>query len=552
MSEKPTVVVIGSGFGGSVFACRLAERQEFTIYVLERGRQYGRNEFPRRPDQLREAFWDPADGKFGMFEYQSFDRTDIDVLTASGLGGGSLIYANVLYEMPAEFFEGWPGGITRQTLNPYYQRVQNMMEARSYPVDQPTWPYAQTPKTRALQRAYDRISAHPLGHPAARLEWPKLAIQFGPRPGEEKANQQGVPQTTCIMCGECNIGCNYHAKNTLDLNYLARAANHGAIIRTNAEVRAILPKADHSGYTVVYSTPGNRSAMERIEAKYVIVAAGSLGSTKLLLRMRHSGQLPNLSAALGTRWSGNGDFLGLCRNSAAPVYPSTGPVITGAVRFFHAHYPDGFPHGLYIEDAGIPTMLAWYLTAMTPMTQSFLSGLKGAWRYLQGVLLGRRESNIGDDLGPLLFRESKLVSRTLVFLGMGRDRSSGMIQLRKKGRTPLNWIDDCEIHLAWDSRPSQLHFDRMRDEMQRLSVALGGTFLADPLSFLDKYISVHPLGGCPMGDSEHDGVVDARTGEVFGHKGLYVVDGSIIPTSIGPNPSLTIAALAEIFAERFP
>lgn len=206
MSEKPTIVVIGSGFGGSVSACRLAERQEYTVYILERGRRYGRNEFPRRPDQLREAFWDPEDGKFGMFEYHSFGKTDIDAWTASGLGGGSLIYSNVLYEMPAEFFAGWPGGITPQTLDPSYQKVFDMMEARPYPMDQPTWPYAETPKTKALQRAYERLSAHPLGHAAAKLEWPKLAIQFGPRPGEEKPNKQGVMQTTCIMCGG---GCGY-------------------------------------------------------------------------------------------------------------------------------------------------------------------------------------------------------------------------------------------------------------------------------------------------------------------------------------------------------
>ncbi len=548
VTPKPTVVVIGSGFGGSVFACRLAERQEYIVHVLERGRRYGRNEFPRRPDQLREAFWDPGDGRFGLFEYHSFAKTDIDVWTCSGVGGGSLIYANILYEMPP----GWPGGIRRHVLDPYYHTVLNMMEARPYPVDQPTWPYAATPKTQALMFAYERLSAHPLGFPPAKLEWPHLAVQFGPRPGEEFLNQQGVKQTTCRMCGECSIGCNYHAKNTLDLNYLARAERFGAVVHEHAEVRAILPRPSASGYTVVYSDPRRKEQFEKLEADFVVVAAGSLGSTKLLLRMKHSGQLPHLSPALGTKWCGNGDLLGMCLRSNVPIYPSTGPTITGAVHFYHSSYQDGFPHGLYVEDAAIPNMLAWYITAMKPTWRSWLQGVRGLWRYLKGFLLGRREVNLGDDLGPLLFRESQLVSHTLVFLGMGRDRSTGIITLRPERPRPISWPEDCDMHLAWDSRPSELHFDRLRSAMRRITAELGGTFEENPVSYLNKYVAVHPLGGCPMGDNPQEGVVDACTGEVFGHKGLYVVDGSIIPTATGPNPSLTIAAVAEMLVERFP
>ncbi len=550
MAEKPTVVIIGSGFGGSVFACRLAESGRYSVHVLERGRRYNRNEFPRRTDQLEQAFWEPRRGLFGMFEYQSFPKTDIDVLTASGLGGGSLIYANVLYEMPPEFFEGWPGGIRRPTLDPYYDRVHRMMESRAYPVDEPGWPYAATPKTRALQLAGQRLAADSLGHPAAELEWPRLAIQFGPHPGDELVNAQGVKQTACVMCGECDIGCNYHAKNTLDLNYLARATNYGASIHTHAEVRAIRPAAD-GGYRVVYCDPRDRSRSEEIEARYVVVSAGSLGSTKLLLRMRHAGELPRLSGSLGTQWCGNGDLLGFSFRSEEPIYPSTGPVITGAIRFYHARYPDGFPHGLFVEDAGIPNLMAWYLAGMAPSPGAVVQSLKGAAEYAKGFV-AKREVNLGDELGPLLFHESRLVSRTMIFLGMGRDRSTGVFRLEPNGSGPLGWDQDGEIQLDWDVAPSRLHFDRTRDAMQRMTDALGGEFAENPLSFLTKYVAVHPLGGCPMGDSERNGVVDARTGEVFGHPGLYVADGSVLPTAVGPNPSLTIAALAEMFTERFP
>lgn len=534
---KPVVAVLGSGFGGSVFACRLAETGRYQVHLFERGRRYGRNEFPRRPDQLRDAFWDPKNGMYGMFEYRSFPETDIDVLNASGLGGGSLIYANVLYEMPAEFFKGWPGGIVRATLDPYYERVHRMMETRSYPVDQPEWPYAQTPKTQALARAYNKLEQNSLGHPAAKLEYPRLAIQFGPKAGEPIVNGQGVSQTTCIMCGECDVGCNYHAKNTLDLNYLAKAEQCGAEIHCNAEANAVIPRPE-GGYRVVFSDPRHTGTQQHLEADYVVVSAGSLGSTHLLLRMRAAGHLVNLSPALGTRWSENGDLLGFSFNSVDAIYPSTGPVITTAIRFFHSAYPDGFPHGLYIEDAGIPNMLAWYLTGLAP--SGALQAIEGAVRYAEGFIK-RREVNVATDVGPLLFEESKLVSRSMIFLGMGRDRSTGRMHLNSKG----------DLRLKWEEAPSDIHFERTADAMNRLTQALGGEFVQNPLSYLSKYIAVHPLGGCPMGDTAADGVVRPDTGEVYGHPGLYVADSSIVPTAVGPNPSLTIAALAERFAERF-
>ncbi len=289
-----------------------------------------------------------------------------------------------------------------------------------------------------------------------------------------------------------------------------------------------------------------------MEAQRVILAAGSLGSTKMLLRMSYSGQLPGLSPALGTKWSENGDLLGCSLGNQDPAYPSTGPVITGAIRFFHSRYPDSFPHGLFVEDAGIPNALAWYLTAMTPTAGSIWEGLRGAREYARGLAFGGREINMGEALGPLLFRESSLVSRTMIFLGMGRDRSSGVASLKRPHAEPFHYLDDCDLQLDWEPGPSQLHLDRVREAMQRISVALGGQFVENPLSDVTRYIAVHTLGGCPMADSSAQGVVDAGTGEVFEYPGLYVMDGSIVPTSIGPNPSLTIAALAEMFMERFP
>ena len=237
----------------------------------------GTVETSSRAAQTSYARPDPEDGKSSVVRVSIFWDSRYRCPHGEWAGRWSLIYSNVLYEVPAEFFVGWPGGINRQTLDPYYQKVLDMMEAR------PTQSTSQRGLMSTRRRAklcngrHDRLSSHPLGHPAARLEWPKLAIQFGPRPGEERLTDKC--EATVYNVRECNIGCNYHA--TLDLNYLARAANHGAIICPSAEVRAILPNADGSGYTVVYSDLETGRSWNA-SRPHGIVAAGSLGSTKLL------------------------------------------------------------------------------------------------------------------------------------------------------------------------------------------------------------------------------------------------------------------------------
>ena len=156
MQSEFDYVVIGSGFGGSVMACRLVEKG-YRVCLLERGRQWKMHEFPRRPDEIQKnMFWDPKDGKFGLMEFRDSAESDIMTLTASGLGGGSLIYANVLYRMPAEFIQDWPSGITREFLDPYYDRVISMMEARPYPFKTEKY-YSETPKTAAFVEVADQL-----------------------------------------------------------------------------------------------------------------------------------------------------------------------------------------------------------------------------------------------------------------------------------------------------------------------------------------------------------------------------------------------------------
>jgi len=540
------VVVIGSGFGGSVMTCRLAEKG-YRVCLLERGREYGFNAFPRRIHELKRAFWDPKDGLDGLFEVRSHPDSDVCTVTASGLGGGSLIYANVLIPMDEELFAGWPGGINRSILDPYYKKVLETMQAAPYPFDDPY--YADTPKSAALKNIAGKLPQDPEATAPPHGFFPHLAVWFkGTFPGEQTANAHGVLQSRCIKCGECDVGCNIHAKNTLDLNYIARARsasllgpqNTPADVRTNAEAVDIVPDGD--GYRVTYRDTGDATgaASVTLRAGKVIIACGSVGSAGLLLRLKRRDSLPRLSDALGKKWCGNGDLEGTVLDAGTDIVPTRGPVITYAVKYEYRPYPDGFPHQIYIEDAGFPVFLAWYVAGKIPSARKVFDRIKLFWKFIERLFRRRPETDIGDDIARIIDNDG-LIRRTLIMLGMGRDRSDGEVVLDGEG----------EPFVKWSVKGSQLHIDRQKREMKRIADALYGDFLVNPLTYLDKLISVHPLGGCVMADDPADGVVNPH-GEVFNYPGLYVVDGSIVPTSIGPNPSLTIAALAERIADSFP
>ncbi|WP_413576047.1 GMC oxidoreductase [Bdellovibrio sp. HCB290] len=542
-------VVIGSGFGGSVMSCRLVEKG-YNVCLLERGRQWKMHEFPRRPNEIQDnMFWDPEDGKYGLMEFRDTPDSDVMTLTASGLGGGSLIYANVLYRMPEEFFAGWPGGLTRQKIEPYYDKVISMMEARPYPFN--TDPYYQdTPKTAALKKASLQMQQNPDSLTPAEFQLPPLAVRFeGEFPGHQTLNSHGAIQSKCNKCGECDLGCNIHAKNTLDLNYIFRARNlksgTGKLdVRTQAEVSKIEHLDDH--YKITFHVPQFPSQEFVLTAKKVVLSAGSVGSTSLLLKMKQKGLLPKLNRWLGQKWCGNGDLLGTVLNTQDNNDPTNGPVITGAIKYSMKNYPDGFPHGMYLEDAGFPNSIAWYLSGKVPQVEGIMGVLCLAGTTLKKYfckilrIKTKSEINVGDQFAAALDRGT-FTRKAMVLLGMGRDRSDGVVSLREDGQTVINW----------DIKTSDLHFDRMREEMKKVAENLGGTFVDNPLTHLDKVIAVHPLGGCPMGDTADSGLVSTN-GEVFGYEGLYVVDGSILPTSTGTNPSLTIAAVAEFIAEQIP
>lgn len=550
-------VVVGSGFGGSVSAYRLAQAGQ-RVCVLERGKAYPPGSFPRRPRAVGRNFWDPSQGLYGLFNVWSF--RGIEALVSSGLGGGSLIYANVLMRKDERWFvkerpfkggyEHWP--ISRADLEPHYDQVERMLNAQYYPLEAPG--YAELAKTRAMREAAKRLG----------LEWglTKLAITFaveGVPPAQAAPlaaalypNLHGLTRTTCSLCGECDLGCNYGSKNTLDHTYLSAAKQHDADIRVLCEVRRFGPRPG-GGYTVSYvehdlqreGRPTNTAKLPEvtITADRLILAAGALGTPYLLLRNRSA--FPHLSPALGTRFCGNGDLLGFMLDSRSPIDGDTvpsvldgshGPVITSYIRVPDEVDPEGTGPGYYIEDAGYPVVVDWMVQA-TAAGSSANRFLRFALRRIRAKLTHDPVSDLSAEITNLLGK-AELSAGSMPLLGMGRDVPDGIMRLRK-GHLDINWT----------TKTSKAYFRRVRRTMNDISAALGARFCENPLSLLRRVITVHPLGGCPMGRHEREGVVDAY-GQAFGYPGLYVADGSVMPGPVGPNPSLTIAAFANRMAER--
>ncbi len=556
--EQFDAVVVGSGFGGSVTAYRLAQAGQ-QVLVLERGRAYPPGSFPRSPLGIKRNIWDPAQGGQGMYDMWSFDG--FDGLVCSGLGGGSLIYANVLLRKDERWFvhddhsggayENWP--VTRADLDPHYTRAEKMLDAQAYPLEHP--PYDTTAKTLAMREA-----AAALGH-----EWllPNLAITFanpGRPPGigepilEERPNIHGRPRETCRLCGECDVGCNYGSKNTLDYTYLTAAHYAGAEIRTRCQVREFHP-LDDGRWSVSYVTFSDAddgvkldlSQMPRttVIARRLILSAGTFGTTHLLLANRAS--LPGLSSSLGEGFSGNGDLLTFAqrvtqegpdgRRVPRDLEPGRGPVITCAMRVGDALDGDGSSgRGFYLEDAGYPQFVSWVVQALSEpgavLRETGPLLVRAAER-----LLHHNPENLGDEVSELL-GDCLLSAGLLPLLGMGRDVPDGRMHLDG---------DDLQIDWSRDGR-SRAFFDRLNDVSREVAHKLGGDFMDNPIWFLRRVITVHPLGGTRMGIDDAHGVVDPW-GRVFNHPGLHVADGSVMPGPVGANPSLTIAALADRFAD---
>ncbi|MFE0171130.1 GMC oxidoreductase [Streptomyces sp. NPDC059002] len=562
-TEHVDVLIVGSGFGGSVAAARLAQAG-LGVVVMERGRDYPPGSFARTPAQAARALWAPDAGSYGLFDVRNFRR--FDSVVASGLGGGSLVYANVLLrkdehwfvdrqQLPGGGYESWP--VTRADLDPHYDAVERVLTPTPYPLDHPG--YDDAPKTLAMRAAADRLGLEHF--------LPPLAVSFAPEPGAppgiglpvvepDGGNLHGATRRTCRLCGECNIGCNEGAKNSLDFTYLSTARRHGADLRTRHEVRAIRP-APHGGYEVDYvqhepardglpepareGLPTDRLPVRTLGCDRLVLAAGTYGTSHLLLRSRR--QLPGIGGALGTRFSGNGDILSFAvrtkdAHGARPssVDPSRGPVITSTIRLpddldgqdRSGRVPPG--RGAYIQDGGYPGFVGWLVEAAALPQDAGRAG-----RFLLRQLAGHAAGDPGVTSASLagLLDDGVLSDTSLPLLGMGRDTPDGVLVLRRGA-----------LEAEWSTAGSAQHYARLRAALRAVSEALDGRYADSPHWLLKRIITVHPCGGAPMGKNQVEGVCD-EFGEVHGHPGLYVMDAAALPGPVGTNPALTVAALAD-------
>jgi cholesterol oxidase len=525
LKEKYDVVVIGSGFGGAITAHRLAQAGR-SVLVLEQGRRWKPREFPRSVRQVGGAFWRDLDGanrRTGFLEYRAFKR--IDVVQGVGVGGGSLHYFNVHIRAPERIFRGWPSPLTRAVLEPYYDQVQAKLESK--PLVAPDGRQL-PPRTLAFCEAARRTGA------TARLV--DIAVYTGP----DRLNEAQVRQSACNYCGDCMLGCHLQSKNTLDITYIAEAeARYGAEVAPLHKVSHLAPEA--GGYRIFYDVVGEQPEGARQEGrprrsvlgKQVILAAGSLGSTEILLRCRDVFRtLPDLGRRLGHGFSGNGDML-FAGAMDVPlehgVDPAVGPSITAVADCSTEQ------HAIHIEDLGYPDQMLWLIEGLIPPQRNrLLQYLQLAGRYLKRSLgLGSTHSRVSDEIGSLL--EGGRTSRFLPYLGMGSDAADGQLRLRKGA-----------LDIDWRHTRSRAMFREMERSMKQLSESIQGRHVT---SFLwqwpmRKLLTAHPLGGCPMGERPADSVVDHR-GSVWSYPNLYVVDGATLPSALSVNPSLTIAAVAE-------
>lgn len=531
------MVVVGSGYGGGIAASRLA-RAGKDVCVLERGKEFLPGEYPdTQLELMRETQTSSAGGHIGSRTalVDLHANKDMNVLVGCGLGGTSLINANVSLRAEPRVFEDarWPRAVRddlETLVEDGYRRATEMLRPTPYPED---WPALK--KLDALEE-----SARHIGAPFYR---PPINVTF-----EDGLNHVGVEQQACKLCGDCCAGCNFGAKNTTLMNYLPDAVNHGAEIFTQTSVRTIERRSDR---WVVHYQP-LETGQEKfdaptlfVSADVVVLAAGALGSTEILLRSRDAGL--SLSDRLGDRFTGNGDVLGwgynndveingmgLGMNATQPGREPVGPTITGIIDLRDQPVLES---GMVIEEGAVPSGLTRVMPAFLAATAKFVgrdtdAGLRDAareaGRELESLVRGPREG---------------AAKNTQVYLVMTHDDGGGRLVLEKD-----------RVLVDWPGCGKQEIFKDVDARLLQATEPQGGTYLKNPLwSKFTKQdlITVHPLGGCVMGESAETGVVDDR-GRVFAenessvvHEGLYVLDGSIVPRPLGVNPLLTISALAE-------
>lgn len=509
-------IVIGSGFGGSVSALRLAEKG-YSVLVVEKGRRFAPEDFPRTNWNLKRWLWMPALGWRGLFKMTFFRH--VTVLSGVGVGGGSLVYANTLPVPRDDFFgaSSWSHlADWKDELAPHYQTARRMLGATTHPLD--------TAPDRVLREV-----AEDLGR-AAHFTRNEVGVFFG-KPGATVPDPyfggEGPARTACIYCGACMTGCRHGAKNTLDKNYLYLAERRGVRIQPNTEVTAVRPDPG-SGYRVeATETLGWVRRKQHVwTADQVVFAGGVLGTTDLLLRMKDDANgLPNLSDQLGHHIRTNSESLLGVVTTKDDVDYSEGIAITSILHTDANSHVEPVRYGkgssffrlLTLPHTPGSTFFARFTGLMRAFIRQPLRWLKtlAVWDYARRsfIVLYMRTAE-----GTLTFR-----SRRRPWRFFRRSLASEL----SGGIAPRAFIPEA-TELA----------ERIAEKVDGVTMSMATE------AALGTPTTAHILGGCCMGTSAEDGVIDACH-RVFGYDGLYVIDGSAVSANPGVNPSLTITALAE-------
>lgn len=542
IKEHYEVVVIGSGYGGGIAASRLS-RAGRTVCVLERGREIIPGEYPDTLLEATEEFQvHHPEGHIGSRTglYDLHVNAQQNVIVGCGLGGTSLINANVSLEPEPQVFEDprWPAGVRAHVdtlLQEGFQRAREMLKPNPYPESSPS-----LPKLAAHEQSADAMDV--------RKDFYRTPINVTFNTFQNNLNHVGVEQLPCNNCGDCVSGCNNKAKNTTLMNYLPDAWNHGAEIFCQASVRHL--ERDGDGWIVHYQYVGTgREAFDAptlfVKADVVVLSAGTLGSTEILLRSRDHGLA--VSGQLGQHMSGNGDILGFGYNCdekingigfgthAAKDIGPVGPCITSVIDM---RDEKDWTRRMVIEEGSIPGAIGG---AMVPAMaaanaaigeasdRGVLSKARHAARELESTLRGPYHG---------------AVNHMQTYLIMSHDNGQGRMLL-----------DECDqLRIDWPGVGEQPNFKIGNDRLHTATQALNGNYVPNPIwtdLFKHSLITVHPLGGCVMGEDADQGVVNHK-GQVFSgtvgaevYANLYVTDGAVIPMSLAVNPLLTISAVSE-------
>ncbi|MEV6808174.1 GMC family oxidoreductase [Streptomyces sp. NPDC051132] len=526
------VIVVGSGFGGSVSALRLTEKG-YRVGVLEAGRRFTRATLPKNSWDLKNYLWAPKLGLFGIQRIHLLGN--VMVLAGAGVGGGSLNYANTLYVPPKPFFDDpqWRH-ITdwQQELEPYYDQARRMLGVRLNPT--------MTPSDVHLRAAARRMGVGDTFHLAP------VGVFFGDgedadgavraRPGERVADPYfggaGPERRACTECGECMTGCRHGAKNTLNENYLHLAEKAGAVVHPMTTVVSVTDDS-RGGYAVAtLPTDRKRKGTGRLfTARRVVLAAGTYGTQTLLHRMKAGGHLPYLSRRLGELTRTNSEALVGAQTDDRRYRRATGESradFTRGVAITSSIHPDENTH---IE----PVRYGKGSNSMGSLSILQVPYAEGSSRVLAWLANAARH--------PLLVARSlsnrRWSERTIIGLVMQSLDNSLTTYLKSDG-VGRGLLTARQGHGA----PNPRQIRAATEAASALAAEINGFAGSNVGELMGTPLTAHFLGGCPIGDSPDTGVIDPYH-RLYGHPGISVVDGAAVSANLGVNPSLTITAQAE-------